>query len=141
MILFPFGKQNMLDDKATILKIINPNSCGVRELIKKLNWKTARVTSLLKTMQNEGLIDFHENKTFKRGRPKKIIVATILGCEFLESFKECKRKAIQINQNDVKSAARQAYLAKKLEEYHISPDQRFMELNSIALKIRNSITN
>jgi len=130
----------MLDDEAAILKAVSSNPCGVRELVEKLHWKTERVVLLLKTMEKEGFIEFHENITLNRGRPKKLVVATTLGDEFLETFEKCQRKAIQINYNDVKSAVYQANLAKKLEEYHISPFKRFWELNSIAFKIRNSIT-
>jgi len=130
----------MLDEEAAILKAISSNPCGVRELVEKLHWKTERVISLLKTMQEEGVIEFHENIILNRGRPKKLAVATTLGGEFLETFEKCQRKAIQINHNDIKSAVHQANLAKKLEEYRISSFQRFWELNRIVLKIRNAIT-
>jgi len=130
----------MLDENATILNAINQNPCGVRELVEKLHWKTERVISLLKTMLEQGLIEFHENITLYRGRPKKLIVASTLGSEFLETFDRCQRKTIQINSNDIKSAIYQADLAKKLEQYHVSPIQRFWELTSIALKVRNSFT-
>jgi len=130
----------MLDEKATVLKAIKPNPCGVRELVEKLRWKTERVILLLKIMQEEGVIEFYENITQSRGRPKKLVVPSTLGGEFLEAFESCQRKAIQINHNDIKSAVYQAHLAKKLEEYHVSPFQRFWELNSIAFKLRNSVT-
>jgi len=130
----------MLDEKAAVLKTIHANPCGIRELVEKLHWKPERVISLLKTMQEEGLIEFLGNHTPNRGRPKKLVVASTLGAEFLETSEECQKKAIQINHNDIKSAVYQANLAKKLEEYHVSLFQRFWELNSIALKIRNSIT-
>jgi len=130
----------LLDEEAAVLKTISSNPCGVRELVERLHWKTERVISLLKTMENEGLIEFHENITPNRGRPKKLIVASILGSEFLETLEKCQRKAIQINHNDVRSAVHQANLAKKLEEYRVSPFQRFWELSSIAFKIRDSIT-
>jgi len=130
----------MLDDRAAIIKVINANPYGVRELVEKLHWKAERVISLLKTMQEQGLIEFHENITPNRGRPKKLIVASTLGSEFLETFERCQRKAIQINPNDIKSAIYQADLAKKLEGYHVSPFQRFWELTSIALRVRNSFT-
>jgi len=130
----------LFDERVEILKTINANPCGVRELVHKLNWKTERVISLLKTMKEEGIIEFLESHTHSRGRPKKLVVASTLGIEFLETFEKCQRKIIQINHNDIKSAVHQANLAKKLEEYHVSPFQRFWELNSIALKIRNSIT-
>ena len=130
----------MLDESATILKTINQNPCGVRELVGKLHWKTQRVVSLLKTMRDKGFIEFHENATPTRGRPKKIVVASTLGIELLETFEKCQRKAIQINHNDIRSAVYQANLAKKLEGYHVSSFQRFWELTSIALKVRNSFT-
>lgn len=130
----------MFDEKAAVLKAIEPNPCGVRELVEKLHWKTQRVISLLRTMQEEGVIEFYENVASSRGRPKKLVVPSILGGEFLEAFERCKRKAIQINRNDIKSAVYQANLVKKLEEYHVSPFQRFWELSSIALRLRNSVT-
>jgi DNA-binding MarR family transcriptional regulator len=130
----------MLDESATILKAINHNPCGVRELVGKLHWKTQRVVSLLKTMRDEGFIEFQENATPTRGRPKKIVVASTLGIELLETFEKCQRKAIQINHNDIRSAVYQANLAKKLEGYHVSSFQRFWELTRIALKVRNSFT-
>jgi len=135
-----FRETKMFDEKAAILNAISSDSCGVRELIEKLRWKTERAISTLKTMEEEGLIEFQENLTLNRGRPKKLVVASTLGGEFLETLERCQRKKIQINHNDIKSAVHQASLAKKLEEFHISPYKRFMELNSIALRIRNSIT-
>lgn len=130
----------MLDERAAVLQTISPDSRGVRELVKKLRWKTTRVVSLLKTMEKEGLIDFSKSSNSRRGRPKKIVAPTVLGNEFLETFQQCQRKVVQMNYNDVKSAVYQALLAKKLEELNISPYQRFMELNTLALKIRTSIT-
>jgi len=130
----------LLDEKATILNAISSHPCGVRELVEKLHWKTQRVVSLLKTMGEEGFIEFQENATSTRGRPKKLVVASTLGVELLETFEKCRRKAIQINYNDVKSAVYQANLAKKLEGSNVSPFQRFWELTSLALKIRNSFT-
>jgi len=131
----------MIDEKAAILMTINPGPCGVRELVEKLSWKTSRVVSLLKAMENEGLVDFREGSALNRGRPKKLVVPTTLGHEFLESFKECQRRAIQINQNDIKSAVHQAHLARKLEEYGVSPYQRFIELMNVAFKVRDSVIN
>lgn len=131
----------MLDERAAVLQTISPDPRGVRELVKKLRWKTTRVISLLKTMEKEGLIDFSKSSNSHRGRPKKIVAPTVLGNEFLETFQQCQRKVVQMNYNDVKSAVHQALLVKRLEEFNISPYQRFMELNTLAFKIRTSITN
>jgi len=130
----------MLDERVAILQAINPYPCGVTELVRRLRWKPERVISLLRTMEREGLIDFLENShSRKAGRPLKAATVTMLGNELLNDFLECKKKIIQINENDIKSAVYQASLCERLIEHNISPYQRFFELNNLALRIRNSV--
>ena len=130
----------MLDERVAILQVINPNPCGVTELVKRLRWKPKRVISLLRAMEREGLIDFLETAHSRKvGRPPKVATVTMLGNELLNAFLECKKKIIQINENDIKSAIYQASLCERLIEHNISPYQRFFELSNLALRIRSSV--
>jgi len=130
----------MLDERVAILKVINQKPCGVTELVKRLRWRPKRVISLLRAMEREGLVDFQETSNSRKvGRPPKLPTVTKLGNEFFNAFMECKKKIIQINDNDIKSAIYQASLSERLIEHNISPYQRFFELNNLALRIRNSV--
>lgn len=128
----------MLEDKKAILESVNSGPCFVTELVKRLPWRTERVIESLERMKEEGLIDFREENEHRRGRPRKMIMITALGKEFLESLKKCQMLLIQVNINDVKNAIYQANLSRRLIEHNVSPYNRFIELNEAARAIQNS---
>lgn len=132
----------MLDERATILQTIGDQAYGVSDLIKKLRFRNEKIVSLLRAMEREGLVDFsRSNNSTVRGRPKKIPIVTALGKQMLKDYLKCKRNIIQINDNDIKSCIHQISLRRTLKKNKVSLYRRFLELNEIAFRIKNSITH
>jgi DNA-binding PadR family transcriptional regulator len=103
-----------------------------------LKWKTAKVISLLRKMNEEKLIDLREGAHLRRGRPKKNMTCTALGFEFLETYRKLETKPIRARKEDFDRAVKDAAYAGRLVENGHSPFQIFMELNAIARNIKIS---
>jgi len=135
----------MLEERVALLQIISRGEYGVSDLAKKMRSRHEDTISLLKAMEQEGLIHFRKNSSMfayrrEKGRPKKTYRITVLGAKMLGDFQKCKRNMIQINDNDIRSSRHQISLRKSLEKGNISPYRRFFELNTIAFRIKNSVT-
>jgi len=74
-----------LEQKVQIIQAAASGLHGVRDLTKKLRWRTSSIVSLSRELQEERLIDFHIDRKPNRGRPKRSIVCTPLGLDFLEA--------------------------------------------------------
>lgn len=137
----------MLDKRVAILRTISNKTCCVCDLIKELRVRSEKIVSLLRAMENEGLVDFPKNNNYARnnsalkGRPKKIAVMTPLGQKFLEDYVKCERNIIQIYATDIQSSIHQVSLRKSLEERNISIYERFLELNEVVHSIKNSVAH
>jgi DNA-binding MarR family transcriptional regulator len=127
-----------LDQRAQILTAITSTTYGVRDLAQTLKWKTSNVVSLLKRMNEEQLIALQQVAHSKRGRPKKNIVCTSLGFEFLATYKKLKLTPLRARKEDLAHAAKDAAYASRLVAYGHSPFQIFMELNLLARNIKVS---
>lgn len=127
-----------LEQRAQILEAITSTTCGVRDLVQLLKWKTSNVISLLRKMNEEQLIALQQVTYSKRGRPKKNIACTPLGLEFLETYKRLKMKPLRARKEDLEHAVRDALYTSRLVENGHSPFKIFMELNMIARNIKVS---
>jgi DNA-binding PadR family transcriptional regulator len=127
-----------LDQRARILEAAASTTCGVRDLVQTLEWKTSKVISLLKEMNKERLVDLQQVTYSRRGRPKKTITCTPLGFEFLEACRKLKMKPLRARKEDLEHAARDALYASRLVANGHSPFRIFMELNTIAHNIKVS---
>jgi DNA-binding MarR family transcriptional regulator len=127
-----------LEQRAQILEVVTSVNCGVRDLARMLKWKTAKVISLLRKMNEEKLITLQEGAHLRRGRPKKNITCTSLGFEFLETYRRLETKPIRARKEDFDHAVKDAAYARRLVENGHSPFQIFMELNTIACNIKIS---
>jgi DNA-binding PadR family transcriptional regulator len=127
-----------LDQRAEILTAITSTTYGVRDLVQSLKWKTSNVVFLLKKMNEEQLIELQQVTHSKRGRPKKSIVCTPLGFEFLAAYKKLKMTPLRARKEELAHAAKDAAYASRLVAYGHSPFQIFMELNMIARNIKVS---
>jgi DNA-binding MarR family transcriptional regulator len=127
-----------LDQRAQILTAITSTTYGVRDLAQTLKWKTSNVVSLLKRMNEEQLIALQQVAHLKRGKPKKNIVCTSLGFEFLATYKKLKLTPLRARKEDLAHAAKDAAYASRLVAYGHSPFQIFMELNLLARNIKVS---
>ncbi|MCW3983176.1 MAG: hypothetical protein NWE96_04190 [Candidatus Bathyarchaeota archaeon] len=127
-----------LEQRAKIIHTTQSNDCGIRELIQTLKLKNANTISLLRRMEDEGLIKITEVKGTKRGRPKKHINVTPLGIEFYEAYKKLNLKRLKARKVDLERATKDALYAKRIAERGHSTFQVFMELNTIASNIEKS---
>jgi len=130
-----------LEQKAQILEAvesITSAACGIRDLARTLKWKTSTLISLSKNMNEEGLIEFQTVKYAKRGRPKKNIVCTSLGLDFLETYRKLKMKPLRARKEDLEHATRNALYTSRLVASGHSPFKMFMELNTIVYNIKKS---
>ena len=129
-----------LEQRARILEITNSH-LGVREIAHLLKMKTSNVISLLKRMDEEQLIKIQVAASPKKGRPKKCIITTSLGYEFLDAYKKLNINILRARKQDLNHAAKDAMYANRLVENGHSSFQVFLELNMIASNIKNSSEN
>lgn len=127
-----------LGHEAQILEVVASAPCGIRDLVQKLGWKTSRVLSLSRKMSEERLIEFQTVKHSRRGRPKKNIVCTSLGLDFLETYRKLKMKPLRARKEDLERAVKDALYTQRLVENGHSPFKMFMGLNTIVYNIKKS---
>jgi len=127
-----------LDERARVLGLVASASCGVRDVIRLLGWKASRVVSLLARMENEGLVEMRREVSSGRGRPKKTIVPTGLGLEFLEAYRRVEAKPLRGRKTDLERAKRDALYVERLVASGHSAFGLFMELNTIVRSISES---
>jgi len=127
-----------LEKEAQFLEAAVSAPCGLRDLARTLKWKTSTVISLSKKMNEERLIQFQKVKHSRRGRPKKNIVCTSLGLDFLETYGKLKMKPLRARKTDLEHAVKDALYTERLIARGHQPFKLFMELNEIARNINNS---
>jgi DNA-binding MarR family transcriptional regulator len=127
-----------LEQKSHILQLAASGTYGIRDLAHRLKWKTSTIVLLTKKMNEEKLTEFQAFKHTSRGRPKKSIVCTPLGSEFLKNYRKLMMTPLKATKADFEHATRDAAYTQRLVENGHSPFELFMELNSIVRNIRNS---
>ena len=127
-----------LDQRVQILEAAASTAYGVRDLVQVLKWKTSKVVSLLREMNKEKLVELQKSTYSRRGRPKKNIVCTPLGFEFLETYRKLKMKPLRARKEDLEHAVKDASYTSRLVANGHSPFEIFMELNTIASNIKVS---
>lgn len=96
------------ESKAELLRVASQSALGIRELVERLRWKASKVISLLRAMEEEGLIRFRESREERRGRPKRLVEPTPLGLEFLEGYVSLELKPLRSRRVDLERASRDA---------------------------------
>jgi len=127
-----------LDRRAQLLELVASNPCGVRDAMRKLKWRSSNVISLLERMMNEGLVELKRAKHSGRGRPKKVIVCTSLGFDFLETYRRLRMKPLRARKEDLERAVKDAFYVERLVDRGHSPFKLFLELNMIVHNIKVS---
>jgi len=127
-----------LEQKAQIIQVAVSSECGIRDLAHKLRCKTSTIVSLTKKMEEEKLIELQAAKPRSRGRPKKSVVCTALGSDFLGTYRKLKMTPLRARKTDLERAKKDALYTQRLVENGHSVFRMFMELNSIVRNIRNS---
>jgi DNA-binding MarR family transcriptional regulator len=126
-----------LDERAQVLELVASVVCGVRDVICRLRWKASRVVYLLAQMEDEGLVELR-SVPVGRGRPKKTVVPTGLGVEFLEAYRHLEVKPLRSRRADLERAERDALYVERLVAAGHSVFGLFMELNEIVRSISES---
>jgi len=127
-----------LEQKVQIIQAAASGLHGVRDLAKKFRWRTSSVVSLLKELQEERLIDFSTVRKPSRGRPKRSVVCTPLGLDFLNAYGRLKMMPLRARKADLDRAVKDALYTQRLVDSGLSSFRLFMELNAIVCSIRNS---
>lgn len=127
-----------LESKAQVLEAVSSARCGVRDVVQALTCRTSRVVLLLKEMEEERLIEMLQAPSSKRGRPKKIIICTPLGSEFLEAYRKMGMMSLRARSADLERAVKDALYAERLVTSGHDAFRLFMELNTIASNIEES---
>jgi len=125
-----------LEQKAHILEAAESHPCGIRDLARTLKLKTSTVISLSRKMNEESLIEFQKVKHSSRGRPKKNIVCTSLGLDFLETYRKLKMKPLRARKTDLEHAVKDALCTDRLVARGYSPFKILTELNAIVRNIK-----
>ena len=120
-----------LEVEAQVLFIVKKDIVGVRELSKIMRRRTQVVVSTIKRMSAAGLVDVRPEETRRRGRPRQVISATLLGDDYLEAFKRLRLKPLRSNRNDLAKAKRDAEYVSRLIVRGKEPYDVFLELNSL----------
>ena len=120
-----------LEVEAQVLFIVKKDPVGVRELSRIMRRRTQAVVSTIKRMSAAGLVDVRPEETRRRGRPRQVISATMLGDDYLEAYKRLRLKPLRSNRNDLAKAKRDAEYVNRLIVRGKEPYDVFLELNSL----------
>jgi len=120
-----------LEVEVQVLSIVKKYPVGVRELSKIMRRRTQTVVSTIKMMNAAGLVDVRPEETRRRGRPRQIVKATMLGDDYLEAYNRLRIKPLRSNRNDLEKAKRDAEYVNRLVARGIEPYDAFLELNSL----------
>lgn len=124
--------------KAQLLGTIQKEPLGVREMAQRFRKRPETIISLLREMEDEGLLEMSSRRTRKKGRPKRMLKPTALGEEYLETFRRLMMKTLRTNRNDLMKAKRDAEYVNRLIARGKDPYRAFMELNDLVRASRNA---
>ncbi len=117
--------------EAQLLSAVNERPLGVRDLSRAMRKRTQAVVSLIKRMEAGGLVEVTLERGDGRGRPARLVLATILGEGYLEAFHRLRRMPLKSSRNDLLRARADAEYVNRLIARGRDPYQAFMELNRI----------
>ena len=127
-----------IEIRAQLLDTIRKERLGIREIAKRFRKRPQAIISLIKEMENEGLLETYSDETRSRGRPKKMLKQTVLGEDYLETFRRLKLKTLRANKNDLLKAKKDAEYVNRLIVRGKNPYQTFTELNDLVRASRDS---
>jgi DNA-binding PadR family transcriptional regulator len=125
------GNKMSLEVEAQVLSIVKKYPVGVRELSKIMRRRTQTVVSTIKMMNAAGLVDVRPEETRRRGRPRQIVKATMLGDDYLEAYNRLRIMPLRSNRNDLEKAKRDAEYVNRLVARGKVPYDAFLELNRL----------
>jgi DNA-binding MarR family transcriptional regulator len=125
------GNKMSLEVEAQVLSIVRKHPVGVRELSRLMRRRTQAVVSTIRRMNAAGLVDVSPEETRRRGRPRQLVRATMLGDDYLAAFNRLRIKPLRGNRNDLVKAKRDAEYVNRLVARGKVPYDAFLELNSL----------
>lgn len=107
-------------------------------MARRFRKRPETIISLIREMENEGLLETSSQLTQKKGRPKRILKPTALGEEYLETFRRLMMKTLRASRNDLAKAKRDAEYVNRLIARGKNPYQAFAELNDLVRASRDA---
>jgi DNA-binding MarR family transcriptional regulator len=127
----------MFGSEMQLLELCSKKQLGIREILSILGGSRTSKLRLIKELERSGSLELTQCPN-GRGRPKKIVTLSPLGIMMLENLKSINDMMIKMNENDMLTVLEQLRLRNKIIDSGIDPYERFIEMNEIALNIRNS---
>ena len=118
--------------RLAILRALSEPHSGVARMAKELRVGPSSLIGEMADMRESGLLDFGSARTGSRGRPRRSVVATALGTEYLRSHERLERIIPRSRRSDLRRAALDGEYAARLAAGGVSPYALFFELNAIA---------
>jgi len=122
-----------VEAEAQLLSAVEDRPLGVRELSRALRRRTQVVVSLIKRMEAGGLVEVTLERGDGRGRPARLVSASVLGEGYLEAFQRLRRMPLMSSRNDLLRARADAEYVNRLIARGRDPFQAFLELNGIVV--------
>lgn len=126
-----------VEAEAQLLSAVEERPLGVRELSRVIQRRTQAVVSLIKRMEDGGLVEVTLERGDGRGRPARLVSGTILGEGYLAAFHRLRRMPLKSSRNDLLRARADAEYVNRLIARGRDPYQAFLELNRIVGDSRN----
>ncbi len=118
-----------------ILALCNGSVLSVAEIVGTAGGNHEKVIKTLDDLRSAGLVQIRTEKRKKKGRPRRLVITTPLGQQFLAQYERLLNLPLKSKESDIKKALHQAELAQRLMDHGISTYARFQELNEIARNI------
>ena len=120
-----------LEVEAQVLSIVRRHPAGVREISSIMRRRTQSVVSTIRRMKAAGLVDVRPEERRRRGRPRQVVRATVLGDDYLEAYHRLRAKPLRSSANDLARAKRDAEYVNRLVARGRDPYGAFLELNRL----------
>jgi len=126
-----------VEAEAQLLSAVEERPLGVRDLSKAMRRRTQAVVSRIKRMEAGGLVEVTLERGDGRGRPARLVSASVLGEGFLEAFHRLRRMPLKSSRNDLHRARADAEYVNRLIARGRDPYRAFLELNVIVRDSRD----
>ena len=127
----------MLDSEIRLLELCSGKRLGVREILSILGGSRTSSMRLIRELERVGALELTRFPK-GRGRPKKIVALSPLGRAMLDKMRLVNEMMIKMNASDIRNAVEQLRLRNRIVDSGVDPYERFIEMNELAVSIRDS---
>ena len=120
-----------VETEVQLLRAVKESPLGVRELSRAMRRRTQAVVSLIKRMEDGGLVEVTLMRGDGKGRPTRLVSPSVLGEGYMEAFQMLRRIPLRSTRNDLLRAKADAEYVNRLIARGRIPIQAFLELNGI----------